>query len=202
MSAPTTAVKPPASAVPPARGVPGSSEGNGTPEPTSRTDVRLMVRISVSSPESRRAAGCPDQEPWPWPPRSPASAGPLSLRFHDPEDFTVWPDWGVQGVAIMRKNFRERARVMWGTGANWEEAVRTLRGAGVTAAWARRGARAPGSGGEPRRLDQAGSQGAWIRCSISSPNGRSPSIGPMIAASQFSSARHPGGGGRPESAAA
>src|SRR6202166_1542152 len=48
----------------------------------------------------------------------------------------------------------------------------------------------------------AGGQGAWISRSMSSPNGRSPSIGPTNTVSQSSSARHPGGGARSESAAA
>ena len=49
---------------------------------------------------------------------------------------------------------------------------------------------------------QAGGQGAWIRRSMSSPNGRSPSMGPTITVIQSSSIRQPGGGGRSESAAA
>ena len=53
-----------------------------------------------------------------------------------------------------------------------------------------------------RPAGQAGGQGAPISRSRSSPNGRSSSIGPTIPASQSSSARHPAGGGRPDSAAA
>ena len=49
---------------------------------------------------------------------------------------------------------------------------------------------------------QPGGPAAWIRRSMSTPKVRSPSIGPMIPASQSSTGRHPAGGWRPASAVA